>query len=99
MIQVIDNQRNILAHIHIDIIRTGQKLRSLVNEIRRQNPVNDTVLIVLIKLCKTVREETKGCTDEDFSCLSALEFLCDILHALAGRNHIVNDDDILALYA
>ena len=49
MIQIIDDQCDILAHIHIDIIRSGQQIRCLIYQIRRQNPVDGSILIVFVK--------------------------------------------------
>ena len=56
MIQIIDDQCDILAHIHIDIIRSGQQIWCLMYQIRRQNPVDGSILIVLLKFAQSFGE-------------------------------------------
>ena len=43
MIKVVDNEGNIFAHIHINIVRSLKKIRSLIYQVRGQYPVNDSL--------------------------------------------------------
>ena len=72
MIQCIDDESNIFAHITVNIIRLGEKLRCLINQVCRQNTVNDALLIRLIKLFHSVRKQTERCSCIDAFGLSAL---------------------------
>ena len=72
MVHVIDQKRNILAHININIIRSGKELRRLVNQVCGKDPVDDPLLIIFIKLLKSAGKQTKRCADKHLSCLSAL---------------------------
>ena len=53
MIEVVDNKGNILAHIHINIVWSLKKIRGLIHQVRGQNPVNDSLIVILVKLCKS----------------------------------------------
>ena len=72
MVHVIDQKRNILAHININIIRSGKELRRLVNQVCGKDPVDDPLLIIFIKLLKSAGKQTERCSDKHLSCLSAL---------------------------
>ena len=72
MIQRINNQRNVFAHIHAGIIGLGQKLRALVHQVGSKNPVNDPFLMELIKSGKTVGEKAECREDKYLSGLSPL---------------------------
>lgn len=72
MVQIIDDKGNILAHIHIDVVRTLQQIRSLVYQIGCQDPVNKSVLIIFVKFCKAIGKKTEGRADKYLSRLSSL---------------------------
>ena len=42
MIKVVDNEGDILAHIHINVVGSLKKIRSLIYQVRGQYPVNDS---------------------------------------------------------
>ena len=52
MIQVVNDKGNVLAHINVNVIRSFKQVRSLVNQVGGQDPVYDTLFIVLVKLGK-----------------------------------------------
>lgn len=72
MIQVVDNQGDVLAHVHVDVVRTGEKLRRLVHQVGGQDAVDQAVFIILIELIQPVRKQAEGRTCEDLSRLSSL---------------------------
>ena len=43
MVQVIDDERDVFAHIDADIVRSGEKLRCLVYQVGGQDAVDQTV--------------------------------------------------------
>ena len=49
MIQRINDVSDILAEVAVDIIWFLEQLRCLVNKVRRQDTVDDAILVVLIK--------------------------------------------------
>jgi ligand-binding sensor domain-containing protein len=63
---------DVLAHIYIDIIWLGEKLRCLVYQVGGQDAVDQTVLIVLVKLLQSVGKQTEGRAYEYLSRLAAL---------------------------
>ena len=72
MVQIVDNQCDILAHINIDIVWSGQKLWCLIYQVGSQDAVNQAILLVLVELVQAVGEQTEGCTYEYLSCFSSL---------------------------
>jgi len=75
MIEVVDNKGNILAHIHINIVWSLKKIRGLIHQVRGQNPVNDSLIVILVKLCKSSCKQSKGSAHENFPGLPALQLL------------------------
>ena len=78
MVQVIDDERDVFAHIDADIVRSGEKLRCLVYQVGGQDAVDQTGLLVLVKLLQSVGKQTEGCADKYFSCFSSLQLFGNI---------------------
>ena len=72
MIQGVDDQGDVFAHIDADIVRSGEKLRCLVYQVGGQDAVDQTVLIVLVKLLQSVGKQTEGRAYEYLFRLAAL---------------------------
>ena len=98
MIQRIDDICDVFAHIAVDIVRFGKKFRCLVGQIRCYHAVDNAIFHCLVELVQTVGKQTKGRDNEDAVGLALLQFCCHINHTLAGRNHIIYDNDILTLH-
>ena len=75
MVQVIDDERDVFAHIYADIVWSGEKLRCLIYQVGGQDAVDQAVLIVLVKLLQSVGKQTKGRAYEYLSRLTALTIL------------------------
>ncbi len=97
VVQSVDEQSDVLAHIAVYIIRAAQELRSLVYQVGGKELRHEAVLIGLVELSQAVGEQGEGAEDKDAVSAAALQFLHNLDHALAGGNHIVHDDHILAL--
>ncbi len=54
MVQSVDNQCNILAHIAVDIVWTAQKFRSLVDQVGCEDVGDDAFLVRFVELLQTV---------------------------------------------
>src|SRR5699024_1104951 len=98
MVERFNQKSDVLAHIYVNIIGLGKKLLRLINQICRQYPVYQSFLISLIKSLQTVGEQSEGRTHKDAACFAALQLCCNIDHTVAGRNHIINNNDILTFY-
>ena len=61
MVEGVDHQCNIFAHVTINIIRSFQKFRRLIDQIGSQNGIDAAFLIRFIKLFKAVGEQAEGC--------------------------------------
>lgn len=83
MVQVINDERDVFAHIDADIVRSGEKLRCLVYQVGGQDAVDQTVLIVLVKLLQSVGKQTEGRTYEYLSRLG--RSLISSLHLTCSR--------------
>ena len=99
MIKVVDNEGNILAHIHINVVGSLKKIRSLIYQVCGQYPVNDSLIIILVKLCKSPRKQTKGSAHKNLPGLPALQLLGHIHDTLTRGNHVVDDEHVLTLHA
>ena len=55
-----------------------------------------TLFIILIKLLQSIRKQTKSSTNKYTVCIAILQLFCYIQHTLAGRDHIIDNDHILA---
>ena len=72
MIQRINDVSDILAEVAVDIIWFLEQLRCLVYQVGGQDAVDQTVLIVLVKLLQSVGKQTEGRAYEYLSRLAAL---------------------------
>ena len=77
MVQSVDNQCNILAHIAVDIIWFGEQLRCLIDQVCSQNTCQNTLFISLIKLLKSICEESECSSGKNAVRFSAFQFGCN----------------------
>ena len=98
MIQSVDQKCDIFAHITVDIVRFRQKIRRLVDQVGCQDTVDDTILVRLIKLIHTVREQTECSGSEDTFRFALFQLFGNIKDTFSGRDHIVDDDHIFSIY-
>ena len=98
MIECVDDERDVFAHIAVDIVRFGQKLRSLVDQVGRKDAAYDAVLVGLVESFHTICEQAEcgGC--EDPFCFSPLQLCGNLDDAVSLGDHVVDDDHILALH-
>ena len=60
--------------------------------------MEDALLIGLVKLRKACGEDAEGGADEDTARIALVQLSGDLQGGVAGGDHIVNDDDVLAFY-
>ena len=99
VIQGVDDIGDVFAHIAVDVPLAAEKLRCLVDQIGGQDTMDQAVLICLVKSVKTGGEEAEGGEDKDLIGFALLEGACHFQNTLAGGDHIIYDDHILAFYA
>ena len=80
MIDIVNQQSNILAHVHIDIIGPGQKLLCLINQIRGENAADQSIFIIVIEFFQTAGKQTEGGADKDLVRLPAFQLLRSTPH-------------------
>ena len=98
MVQDIYNICNIFAHVTADIIWFCQQLRCLVHQVCRNHPVNNAVFHSLIKFFQSVCKQPEGRNDKNTLCLAFFQLGCDINHAVARRNHVIDDHDVFVFH-
>ena len=64
MVESVDNICDILAHINLNIPIARTELRSTVYKVGSEDLIEKSVLVRLIKLGKSVREETESLEDK-----------------------------------
>ena len=87
VIQGVDDQGDVFAHIAVDIVRFTQQFRGLVDQVGGQDVVEGPFFVGLIELCHAVGEQTKGGTHEDFVGSPVFEELSYLEHAVTGGDH------------
>ena len=98
MIDDVNNTCKVFAHICFNVVRFCQKLRQTVVEVGSNDFVNPALFIVLIKFVETICEQAVCGADEYTFCVALFDLLCNIQHTFAGRNHIIDDNNIFAFY-
>ena len=96
VVEGVDDVGNVLAHTYLNVPGLVCKLGIVIDEVGGKDLVDDTFLISLIKALKTVGEEAEGSEVEDSLCAALLDLLCNVEERVAGGDHIVNDDNVLA---
>ena len=97
MVQCVDDVCDVLAHAAAPVPRTLEKTGGLIDEVRRENFCDDAVLISFVELGESIREETEGREYVNSAGLAFLKGAGNLEAAFAGGNHIVVDDQVLAL--
>ena len=97
VVQRIDDACHVLAHLCSAVPFAGEELRRLVDQVGRDDFADDTVFIILVKFFQTICEEAECAAHVYVFRAAALQLLCDIKHAPARGDHIVDDDAVLSL--
>ncbi len=91
MIQRVDNIGNVFAHVTADIPFFVQELGLLIDQVCREDSVDQALFIRLIKLVQPGSKESKGRSGKDAVCLALFQVGGNLDHALAGGDHVVYD--------
>lgn len=97
VVEGVHNVSAVFGKVNLAVPFSFKKLRHSVNEVGGEYFVEHSVCISLVKLFKSVAEETESSADENSVCLEFLKLGGNFNHRVARRDHIVNDDNILAL--
>ena len=65
MIQGVDDQSDILAHVTVDIIFLFQELRSLIYQVGGQKTIKQSLIVGVVKLIQTVGKKSESGADVD----------------------------------
>ena len=96
VVQGINEQSNIFAHIAVYIIFFLQKLIRLVHQIGGEQSVEITSREGFVEFFHSICEESEGGAHEDLTCSFVLQKCGNFQHAVAGGDHVINNDHILA---
>ena len=98
MVQGINDQCDELTHISFYKVRFLIKFRWEICKVCCDNFTDISLIIILIEFIKSVCEQSECCTYKDTSGVTLFQLFCNIKHTFSGRNHIINDKDILSCY-
>ena len=98
VIQSVDNACQIFAHFRRFVPGPCDELRCPVGQVGRDDLCYIALLIIFIKFAEAVCEESEGGAYKYILCAAFFYLLGDIQHAFAGRDHIIDNDDILPGY-
>ena len=97
VVERVDQVCYVLTHIYLDEPVSGRELGTAVNEVGGEHLIKYALLCANVKLLNALGEQTKGAEAEYAVCALLLELLANVKHRLTRRDHIVNDDRILAV--
>ncbi len=98
MVHRIDDQRQIFAHVAAGVVAPFKQLGRLINEIRCKERIEDSLFVGIVKTLQSIGEQAEGRTDEDPLGLAHFQTVGDLQRACPGRDHVIDDDDILACH-
>ena len=84
MIQSINNQCDVLAHITADVVWLLKKLRCLVNQVGSKEFVEVAFLVSIVKFLKPVCEETECRADINLACSFLFQERRDLNDRITG---------------
>ena len=99
MVQRVDDVSEKLTHVTAVMPGPVKQLLRLIIQVGGINPVENTVFESFVEFVETVGEKTESREEEDALCAALLKSLCDLEGTVAGCDHIVDDDHVLAFYA
>ena len=96
MVEGVDDQGNVFAHVAGDIVVFGKKLRGLVNQVSGEQLVEDAIFVGFVEFFQAIGEETEGGTDIDSTCTSFFEERGNFKYCISGGNHIIDENHVFA---
>ena len=91
-----EERKKVIQALGAKLILTEPKLSigGAVDKVGGKYLVDNSVLVVLVELFKSVYEETEGGEYEDTVSTALLHLCGNIEHGIARRDHIVNEDKV-----
>ena len=84
MIESVDQISHVLTHIDFRIPVTGEQLRIAIDQVGRENLIEQAFFICLIKMFQTVREQAEGTEAKNPLGASFFELLGHVEEGFAG---------------
>ena len=97
VVESVDNVGDVLGHIDLTVPGTGLELGHTVDKVGGEDLFNETLLVGFVEDLESFNKETEGDANEDAAGFSLFELLCNVDDGVAGGDHVVDDDHILAL--
>ena len=97
VVEGIDDVGNVLAHAYLNVPLLLCQSGVVIDEVGGKDLIDDTVLVSLIEALKTVGKESEGGKSINSLRAALLDLLCNVEERVTGGDHIVNDDDVLAV--
>ena len=72
MVQGINHQRDVFAHLAADIVWTFQKFRRLIDQVSGQNGIDQAIFVGFVKLLEAIGEQAEGSCSKNPPCLALL---------------------------
>ena len=98
MIQSINDQSNVFAHIAVYIIRLLEKFIRLIYQIGGKETVKVSVFVCSVKTFQAIGEKPEGGAHKNLGSAPLFQQPCYFQHTVSGRDHIIDDDHIFAGY-
>lgn len=92
----VDDESHEFTHIRSNEIRFFFYAWREVSQVSGDDTADVSSFVIVVKFFKAIGEEAEGGADKYASCTSFLDLFCNIQHTFSGRDHIVDDDDILS---
>ena len=96
VVEGVDDQGNVFAHVAGDIVVFGKKLRGLVNQVSGEQLVEDAIFVGFVEFFQAIGEETEGGTDIDSTGTSFFEERGNFKYCISGGNHIIDENHVFA---
>ena len=78
MVQCIDHQCDVLAHVAVDVVRAAEQFRCLIDQVCCEDSADQSFFLSLVEFFHTVCEKSEGCSSVDTFCFTHLELACYI---------------------
>ena len=65
MVQCVNDESDVFAHVTINIVRFGEELRRLIDQVCGEDTANDAILIRFVEFLHAVGEQAEGAAEDD----------------------------------
>ena len=97
VVQGVDNQCNVFAHIDFNVPFSFKKLGHTVNEVGGEDLGEKTLFVCFVQSFKAVAEQTEGSEYEDAASALFFELSGNVDDGFTGGDHIVDNDHVFTV--